>query len=271
MIIEHQGHSTFVSTGGTHWEEGLDTLVLLHGAGLNRTVWVLLGRYFARRGFNVIIPDLPGHGASDGNALSRIEDYADWVNSLVTALSKDKALSNKNIAYAGHSMGSLVMLEAAARNAENVKRVVLLGSAAPMGVGDALLQAAKNNEHAAIEMINMFGHAFGSRIGNNPISGINVYNSMEALLEQAQDGVLYNDLNACNDYQNGEDAAKSIAGKIQATIISGTEDRMTPVKACKQLTQWLEGSMLLLDDCGHMMMSEKPEATLQAMKKALGV
>jgi len=46
---------------------------------------------------------------------------------------------------------------------------------------------------------------------------------------------------------------------------------MTPVKACKQLTQWLEGSMLLLDDCGHMMMSEKPEATLQAMKKALGV
>jgi len=139
MIIEHQGHSTFVSTGGTDWEEGLDTLVLLHGAGLNRTVWVLLGRYFARRGYNVIIPDLPGHGASDGNALSRIEDYADWVNSLVTALSKDKALSGKNIAYVGHSMGSLVMLEAAARNAESVNRVVLLGSAAPMGVGDALI------------------------------------------------------------------------------------------------------------------------------------
>lgn len=271
MIIKHKRFSTFVSTGGTQWEKGLDTLVLLHGAGLNRTVWVLLGRYFARRGFNVIIPDLPGHGASNGKALTSIEDYADWVNSLVAALSKDKALSDKNIAYAGHSMGSLVMLEAAARNTKHVNRLVLLGSAAPMSVGDALLNAAKNNEHAAIEMINMFGHAFGSRIGNNPISGINVYNSMEALLEQADDGVLYNDLNACNEYQNGEAAAKSIAGKIESTIISGTEDKMTPVKACKQLTEWLDGSMLLLDDCGHMMMSEKPEASLQAMKKALNV
>jgi len=271
MIIKHERYSTFVSTGGTEWEQGLDTLVLLHGAGLNRTVWVLLGRYFARRGFNVIIPDLPGHGASEGEALNTIEDYADWVNSLVDALSKDSALSDKSIAYAGHSMGSLVMLEAAARNSEHVNRLVLLGSAAPMSVGEALLGAAKNNDHAAIDMINMFGHAFGSRIGQNPISGINVYNAMEALLEQAGDGVLYNDLNACNEYQNGEAAAKSIAGKIHATIIGGTEDRMTPVKACKQLTQWLNGSMLLLDDCGHMMMSEKPEATLQAMRKALSV
>ena len=118
-------------------------------------------------------------------------------------------------------------------------------------------------------MINMFGHGFGSRIGNNPVSGINIYNTMEALLERADDGVLFNDLNACNEYTNGRSAAQALAGNVQSTVISGDSDLMTPTKLGKQFAQQLEATFTLLEDCGHMMMSEKPEATLQAMKHAL--
>ena len=269
MNIEFEGHSTFVGSGSVDWQPGLPTMLMQHGAGLDRTVWVLLGRYFARHGYNIIAPDLPGHGASDGQPLTSIEDNAAWVNRLVQHLCQSHPLAADELIYCGHSMGSLVLLEAAAAQSEKMSRLILLGSAVPMAVGAPLLDAARNNEHAAIDMINMFGHGFSSRIGNNPISGISVYNSMEALLERADDGVLFNDLNACNEYVNGEAAATSLAGKIQSTVIAGDSDRMTPTKMGQRLASTLGAKFILLDNCGHMMMSEKPEASLQAIKRAL--
>ena len=279
MRISFNNQSIFVGNGGVVWREGLPTLVMLHGAGLNRTVWVLLGRYFARRGYNVVIPDLPGHGASDGDAFDTIEQNAAWVNALTQHLTAEYPLAHENVVYCGHSMGSLVMLEAAAQcmandsndtnSALRVSTVLLLGSAVPMPVGEPLLNAAKANDHAAIEMINMFGHGYGSRIGNNPISGINIYNTMEALLERAKPGVLFKDLNACNNYTRGQQAAGELNGKVQATIIAGDADRMTPVRLTRELNATLGSKLVVLRDCGHMMMSEQPETTLQAMRNAL--
>lgn len=269
MNIDFNKQSIFVSSGGVEWREGLPTFVLLHGAGLNRTVWVLLGRYFARHGYNVVIPDLPGHGASDGAPFTTIEDNAAWINSLVDHLVQNHPLAGDNLIYCGHSMGSLVMLEAASSRADQIDKLLLLGSSAPMAVGPPLLDAARNNDHAAIDMINMFGHGFGSRIGNNPVSGISAYNTMEALLEHSDEGVLFADLNACNEYKNGEIAAGKLAGKCTAAVIAGDADRMTPAKLGAKLCTQLKGIYLLLEDCGHMMMSEQPETTLQAMKQAL--
>lgn len=269
MKIEFNNQTIFVGTGGAQWLEGQPTMLLQHGAGLDRTVWVLLGRYFARHGYNVVIPDLPGHGASQGQAFDTIEQNASWVNQFIEHLAQSQPLNADELIYCGHSMGSLVVLEAASMQQEKMHRLILLGSAVPMVVGEALLNAARNNEHAAIDMINMFGHGFGSRIGNNPVSGISAYNTMEALLERAEDGVLFADLNACNDYHNGNTAAKTLAGNTRATVISGDSDRMTPTKLGAKLAATLNARFALLPDCGHMMMSEQPETTLQAMKQAL--
>jgi len=274
MNIDFNEQSIFFSSGGVEWQAGLPTLVMQHGAGLDRTVWVLLARYFARHGFNVVTLDLPGHGASDGEPFTTIEQNAQWLNDIVTHLINTTVLESDNLIYCGHSMGSLVVLEAASllvasENSAKVDKLLLLGCAVPMVVGDALLNAARDNDHAAIDMINMFGHSYGSRIGNNKISGINVYNTMEALLERAEPGVLFADLNACNEYKQGEAAASALAGKVNATVIAGDADRMTPTKLGKKLAQTLGANFSLLNDCGHMMMSEKPEDTLQAMKHAL--
>ena len=270
MKIEYNKQQIYVGTAGMLWRSGLPTIIMQHGAALDRTVWVLLGRYFARHGYNLVIPDLPGHGASEGSPLQSIEANATWLNGLVQQLAKSHPLTSDALIYCGHSMGSLVTLEAASMQPEKMKNLILLGSAVPMVVGDALLNAAHDNDHAAIDMVNMFGHAFGSRIGNNPVSGISAYNTMEALLERANDGVLFADMNACNEYSNGENAARSLATKVSATVISGDADRMTPTKLGAKLAQTLQGEFTLLKDCGHMMMSEQPESTLLALKKALG-
>lgn len=269
MIIQYNNQAIFVGSGGSQWRADIPTLVMQHGAALDRTVWVLLGRYFARHGYNVVIPDLPGHGASEGQALSSIAANAQWLNGLVEQLAQNYPIATDELIYCGHSMGALVTLEAASMQPEKISKLILLGSAVPMVVGDALLDAARNNDHAAIDMINMFGHAFGSRIGNNPVSGISVYNTMEALLERAEDGVLFADMNACNEYENGESAARSLAGKVISTVISGDADRMTPTNLGAKLAETLQGKFTLLKDCGHMMMSEQPEATLVALKQAL--
>lgn len=272
MIINYQNNNTFIGDGGVAWQAGLPTMVMLHGAGLDKTVWVLLGRYFARHGFNLLIPDLPQHGNSEGHALPSISAYADWVNGLVDQVMDNSPLSADNLTYCGHSMGSLIVMEAAAKRLNTdtpVANLILLGGAIPMPVGAPLLQAAEANDHAAIDMIDMYGFGFGSRIGNNPVAGISVYNSMEALLERAEPGVLHNDLSACNAYLEGETAAEALKDKVASTVIVGALDRMTPAKLGASLCKQLNGQLHTLEDCGHMMMSEKPEETLQAMKQAL--
>ncbi len=271
MMISMDGHATCVGQGGAYWRKGLPTLVMLHGAGLDRTVWVYLARYFSRRGYNLVVPDLPGHGRSAGECLLSIEAAANWVNRLVDQLAAYEILSKSDLHYCGHSMGSLVMLHAASKRRKPPTSLVLLGSAYPMAVGKPLLNAARANQHAAIDMINLFGHSFASQLGNNPVAGISAYNTMEALLERAPEDVLYHDLNACNEYTAGEEAAAKLNGKTQSTIIAGDSDRMTQLKMCQSLQKQLDAQLFVLNNCGHMMMSEQPEETLQALKQVLPV
>ena len=79
MKLSLNNEPVFFSTGGVNWKAGQPTLALIHGAGLDRTAWTLFTRYFARRGYNVVAPDFPGHGNSGGEALTSIEAMAKWV------------------------------------------------------------------------------------------------------------------------------------------------------------------------------------------------
>ncbi len=86
------------------------TIVFVHGAANDHSVWALQSRYFAHHGYNVLAVDLPGHGRSGGEALASIEAIADWLAALLDALGVERA------ALVGHSMGSLAALDAAARH-----------------------------------------------------------------------------------------------------------------------------------------------------------
>lgn len=269
MNVTLNNESIFISTGGVEWKAGLPTLVLLHGAGLNHTVWTLFTRYFARRGYNVLTPDLPGHGNSSGKPLNSIEAMAKWVNALVEHCAEQHSqLAIDDIRIAGHSMGSLVALQTVGDEPVRFSHLVLLGTAYPMAVGPPLLNAAEANDHAAIDMITLFGHSEASRLGHNPIAGISVMNVGEALLERAAPGVLHNDLAACNNYAEGEQAAAA-AGVSTVTVVLGVDDKMTMPKGARALAKLISGSRVIeLSDCGHMMMGEQPEACLQAMLSA---
>jgi pimeloyl-ACP methyl ester carboxylesterase len=264
MDFELDGDKIFASSGGIEHEPQQQTMVFIHGAGMDHTIWVLFSRFFARNGFNVLALDLPGHGKSTGKPLSSVEQMADWTERLLETAGIQQAI------LIGHSMGSLIAIEAASRLADRISKIILLGTACPMPVGEPLLSAAKQNKHAAIDMIMLFGHAYCSQLGGNPVAGVNIVNSSMRLLERSLDGSLYTDLNACNEYKNGLHAAANIHTEV--TLILGEEDKMTPVPASQALIETLKNPRVeILRKCGHMMLSEQPEQVHQAMTAALSL
>src|SRR5918999_794775 len=128
MELRIDGKPAFAATGGRPFDPTLPTMLFVHGAGMDHTVWALQARYFAHRGRGVLAVDLPGHGRSAGPALGSIREIADWLASLIEAAGVDRA------ALAGHSMGALAALDCAARYPERVRALALLGEAARMPV-----------------------------------------------------------------------------------------------------------------------------------------
>ena len=88
MYLEVRNSKTFYSTGTGHINAEQPSVVFLHGAGMDHSVWVLPARYFARHGYNVYALDLPAHGRSAGSPLSSIDSMADWVSDAMDALMK---------------------------------------------------------------------------------------------------------------------------------------------------------------------------------------
>src|SRR6202035_826801 len=184
----------FVATGGREFDPSLPTIVLLHGAGFDHSSWALHSRWFAHHGYNVLAPDLPGHGRSSGPAIPAISEMADWTAALIAAAGAAKAR------LVGHSMGSLIALEAAARHPDKVSALGLIGTAATMTVGPDLLKAAEANDHSAVDMVSIWGLGFQAGLGGSLAPGLWMHSGAQRVLERCRPGVLFNDLNACNAY-----------------------------------------------------------------------
>jgi len=252
------GRQAFAYTAAHDIDPAKPTIVFVHGAGLDHSWWGLQSRYFGYHGRNVLAVDLPGHGRSAGPPLATIPEMVDWVFHLLDALKVQKA------SVVGHSMGSLVALECAARQPARVERIALLGTGYPMKVGEAFLDAAKRNDRAAYDMETIWGHAPLVPLGGNPNPGMWMYGDMLARLARLAPGVLYNDLKACNDYAGGADAAAKV--KCPALFILGRRDQMTGPKAGQAFAQMLPAAKVVqIAPSGHSLMAESPDATLDAL------
>jgi pimeloyl-ACP methyl ester carboxylesterase len=259
MQLQVNGTDIFVATGGREFDPALPTVVMLHGAGFDHSSWALHSRWFAHHGYGVLAPDLPGHGRSAGAPLSTIAEMADWTVALLDAAGAAKAR------LVGHSMGSLIALESAARHPEKVSALSLIGTAATMAVGPDLLKAAEANDHAAIDMVTIWGLGSQAELGGSLAPGLWMHSGAERVLEQCRPGVLFNDLSACNAYQNALAAAAKVT--VPVTLILGERDMMTPARAGKALAAALANSRtVVLPGAGHMMMAERPDQLLAALQ-----
>jgi pimeloyl-ACP methyl ester carboxylesterase len=237
----------------------LPTIVFLHGAGFDHSTWAQHTRWFAHHGFSVLAPDMPGHGRSPGPVLTTIAVMADWTAALLDAAGTAKAR------LVGHSMGSLIALETAARHPAKVSALSLIGTAAAMTVGPDLLNAAEANDSAAIDMVSIWGLGFRAELGGSLAPGLWMHGDAQSVLRHCQPGVLFSDLSACNSYQDALAAAAQLT--VPTTLILGERDMMTPAKAGKALGAAIANArIVVLPDAGHMMMAERPDQLLAALR-----
>lgn len=259
MQLSVDGNPVFAATGGRPLDPARPLLVFLHGAGMDHTVWMLLARWFAHRGFAVLAVDLPGHGRSGGAALTSVAAMSDWTAALIAQAGA------KTATLIGHSMGSLIALETAARHPGAVAALGLIGTAAAMPVSPDLLDAARANDHAAIDMVDLWGHGYRAALGGSLSPGQWMLGGGMRLLEACPPGVLFADLAACNDYRDGLAAAARV--KAPAVLVLGERDMMTPARAGRALAAALpDPATVVLRGAGHMLMSERPDEVLAALR-----
>jgi pimeloyl-ACP methyl ester carboxylesterase len=162
-------------------------------------------------------------------------------------------------------MGSLIALEFTARHPQRVTQLSLLGTAAMMTVGPDLLKAAEQNDMAAIDMVALWGLTPDGKLGGSLAPGLWMLGGARRVLEACAPGVLFNDLAACNAYQNGLAAAASI--KTPVTFILGERDMMTPARAGQKLAAAIpQARTVILRGASHSMMVERPDEVLAALQ-----
>lgn len=264
-LIVH-GHATYAYTGGKTLDATKPTVVFIHGVLNDHSVWILQSRWFANHGWNVLAIDLPGHCKSAGKAPATVEEAAQFIVALLDAAGVQKA------ALVGHSFGSLIALETAARAPERVSHLAMVGTAYPMAVSPALLDSALNAPMKAIDMVNVFSHSMMAPPPSSLGPGTWLYGGSRALMRRVlasnrEVNVFHVGFNACNDYANGETAMAAV--QCPVLFLLGAADQMTPPKAARTLSAKALSSKTVVVQAGHQLMTEAPDAVLFALRDFL--
>lgn len=258
MKLTVADNEVYAYTGGKNFDPNLPTIVFIHGGEQDHSAWALQSRYMAHHGYGVLAVDLPGHGRSKGAALSRIEEMADWIVALLAAAGVRTAI------VIGHSMGSLVALEAAARFPDRISAMVLLGTAFPMRVSPELLEASQRDEPAAQNMINIWSHAAYAHYPGSPGPGAWVAGANLRVMQRQKPGVLHTDFAACNNYKAGLERAAQV--RCPTLLLLARHDLMTPARAAQDIAKAITGAkIVMIPGSGHNLMAEKPDEVLDAL------
>lgn len=270
MQLNVKGQQTYCYTGGKAFDPARPTIVFIHGVVCDHSVWILQSRFMANHGWNVLAVDLPGHCRSAGEAPSSVEEAAEFIGALLDAAGVQKA------ALVGHSWGSLIALEAAARLKERVTHLVLVGTAFPMKVSAALLDTSLSNPMKAIDMINVFSRSTlappPSALGPGTwVYGASVALARRTLASNPRVNVFHRGFKACDSYANGENAIAAVTCPV--LFILGAQDQMTQPKAAQGLIDKARAAGKRVQvaslPVGHHQMTETPDQTLFAIRDFL--
>ena len=119
-----------------------------------------------------------------------------------------------------------------------------------MPVNKELIDLALNGDSDAVKLMMKWGYEGSKKFnGGNPI---------ERIIQSPRDisEILAVDLNACNNYSNGSEAAKGI--DYPSMLILGESDKMVILEAGKKFSNLVKNSTThVIKGCGHMIMIEK--------------
>lgn len=221
----------------------MPSIVLVHGAGMDHTVWRFQSDWLAHQGCQVRSLDLPAHGQAAGEPFASVEEGAEWLGALLGAEGPVDSV-------VGHSFGALIALEASVRFPGRIGCLVLVGAGARMPVHPKLLGAAGNDLPGAARLIADWSLPRGE-------AGSEEWEDIVGLVESSRPGVLAADLQASNDYD-----ATPVLGSVEVPvlIVAGEDDRMVMTEAATALATGIpDARTVVISGSGHQPMISAPE------------
>lgn len=228
-------------------------LILIHGAGGSFLSWHPHLRRL--QGETVYTLDLPGHGESQGEGRSSIEDYASDVVHFMKNISIESAV------IVGLSMGSGIAFTLALTHPQKVNALALLGSGAKLRVAQSTLETVGKPETFAVTVEGINRACFSAHTADELVAL-----SKKGLLSTGP-SVLEKDFIACDQFDVTTQLAKL---HLPILILCGDEDAMTPPKHSHYLKDHLPNAQLhILEKTGHMLTLEQPQAVAKLLKRFL--
>lgn len=256
-------HATiYADTAGAPIDPTRPTALLLHGVLNDHSVWAPPARALAASGWNVLAPDLPGHGQSTGLPPSSVTEAARWALALLDAAGVQRA------ALVGHSLGSLIALEAAALAPQRTSHLALLATAAPMRVNPALLAAAAADPVQMIDTVARYSHnrdcpPDAGRASDLPPIEVSRALMQRVLASHPEHNAAVSGFTACDRYAGAEAALARV--RCPVLFVIGSADHMTPPRSARALAAQAPGARIVEVPTGHAMLLEAPTAVSQAL------
>ena len=110
------------------------------------------------------------------------------------------------------------------------------------------------------------GYSYSSRLGGSKNPGMWMTESTKRLMQQSKKGVIYKDLKACSEFDDGLKKAQKVTADVQ--LILGSNDFLTPRgKAQNLIDNFKDPLVEEVQGSGHSMMMEEPNIVLDYLNK----
>jgi pimeloyl-ACP methyl ester carboxylesterase len=237
-------------------------MVLVHGIAGDASEWAPVIERLAGS-FDVIAPDLAGHGASSRlHGDHSIGAFACWLRDLVEALDVERAT------FVGHSLGGGVVMQFAYQFPQYVERMVLVSSGGLGREVSALIRAAALP--GAELVLGLLGGAAKAAAPALSLVGMDK-NSENGELVHRVAGLTDPDRRAA--FVRAVRAVASPAGQrvsaidrlylaedVPTLVVWGAQDRIIPVAHAQATAAAVPGSRLeIFEDSGHFPHADDPE------------
>lgn len=248
-------------------DQGLPTVVLLHGFAAEKDNWTRMVRHLEN--YHVIAPDLPGHGESsfDDNAFYGFDKQSQRVAEFINAL----GLTQFHIA--GNSMGGAIAALYAYRHPKSVLSLSLIDAVGFYGDTPSELQLLLENKQknplivrSREDMDILMGFAM-HQIPFIPWPGEKVL-ARRAIKRQNANDQIFKHIYQESEAARYTDAFTNIFSKlnIPAYVVWGEKDRVLHVSSVDKFFQYLPDVQVdVLPEVGHAPMLEVPEKTAQLL------
>ena len=261
--IEHRGARMRLFAGGTELVAGgAPPLLLIHGYG--GAAWNFSELAPLLPGRRLLIPDLPGHAASAPlPAGPTMAAYADAVAA---------CLPPGRVDVFGHSMGGAVALRLAERRPELVRRIVL---AAAAGITSSTrLSEITITLIGIVQPARILGRRAGRIAGSRRLRRL-VFGSFEVsnpdlLTERSVHGLLrgptmHTDALGAGRALSADDPRRDLDRvRCPVLVLWGARDRQVPLEDGFEYARRLHAPVRVIADCGHLLISERPDACARA-------